>query len=47
MLQRTRNWGYQMTKLLTVVDRVALAMVNILVVAGLPLAAVGLMTNAI
>jgi hypothetical protein len=36
-----------MTKLLTVVDRVALALINLMVVAGLPLTAVGLMTNAI
>jgi hypothetical protein len=36
-----------MNTFLRVLDRAALAIFNIMVIAGLPLAAVGLMTNAL
>jgi hypothetical protein len=36
-----------MTKLLQALDRAALALINVLVVASLPLVAVGLVTNTI
>ena len=36
-----------MTKMLSLLDRAGLAMIEILVVAGLPLAAVALATNAL
>jgi hypothetical protein len=36
-----------MTNFLKVLDQAALALINILVVAGLPLAAVGIVTGAI
>jgi hypothetical protein len=36
-----------MTKILTFFDRSAMSLINLLVVAGLPLAAVALVTNAL
>jgi hypothetical protein len=36
-----------MTTFLKLLDRTALALINVFVVAGLPLAAVGLMTNSL
>jgi hypothetical protein len=39
--------GIAMTNLLKYLDRVALTLINVLVVAGLPLAAVGLITNTL
>jgi hypothetical protein len=44
----THNHGENpMTKILTLCDRSALTLINLLVVAGLPLAAVALVTNAL
>ena len=44
----THNHGDNpMTKILKLFDRSALALINLLVVAGLPLAAVALVTNAL
>jgi hypothetical protein len=36
-----------MNSLLNVLDRAAMAIFNVMLIAGLPLAAVGLMTNAL
>ena len=36
-----------MTKILKLLDRTALTLINVFVVAGLPLAAVGLITNTL
>jgi hypothetical protein len=36
-----------MSSILTLFDRAALALINVMVFAGLPLAAFGLMTNAL
>jgi hypothetical protein len=47
MLQCTIEGMLPMNKILKVLDRAALAIFNIMVIAGLPLAAVGLMTNAL
>jgi hypothetical protein len=44
----THNFGdTDMTKILTFFDRSALTLINLLVVAGMPLAAVALVTNAL
>jgi hypothetical protein len=47
MLQCTIQGDAPMSSILNVFDRAALAIFNIMVIAGLPLAAVGLMTNAL
>jgi len=36
-----------MNKLLKLLDRASVALINIMVIAGMPLAAVGLLTNAL
>jgi len=38
---------HEMTKILNLMDRTALSLLNALVLIGLPLVAIGLMTNAI
>jgi len=47
MLQRTNPGDDLMKKILTLLDRSALTLLNLLVVAGAPFAAVALATNAL
>jgi hypothetical protein len=47
MLQCTILEDLTTTKVLTLMDRAAMTLINVLVVAGLPLVAIGMLTNSL
>jgi len=46
ILQCTTKRDFAMTKMLHLMDRAALGLINVLVVIGLPLVAIGMLTNS-